>query len=181
MDTLTSKLLTLTHGAKSFLGSLCFLAIFCVTPAQAADILVPVKVTVMMKPITLSNRRGIDFGSIIVPKTVQGPFSVELSSRGGINSTNDFVLFAGESSPGEINVYGQAEVPASIATVRGELTGPGGVKVTYTLDPTNSVHAGRSLALNNGQGIYNFGGKLDFEVPPESGVYSGNITFSVNY
>jgi hypothetical protein len=166
------------------LAALAAAATLVATPAVAAPASASPKAKAnakIVKPLSLTARRDLDFGTILVG-TVTGTQTVSISQDGTTRTCGAAGLTcSGTFASAEYNVTGTKQFVVNIAATASNLTNTtSGNNETLVFTP----NAPASLTLaNSGAPGSNFtvGGSIDITSATVDGLYSGDIEVTVDY
>lgn len=144
--------------------------------AQVASSSASTKATVkILKPITISEDKALDFGTVIVDQA--GSVSLPATAA-GVSVCTTVTCLAGTSSSGQFTVSGTKNEKFSVtmpATVN--MTGPGTLAVTLT----NNLPTGGPKLDTSGLYKLAVGGSFTVTATQAEGTYTGTYAVSVNY
>jgi len=152
------------------------------TPALAAPVGASPKAKAtakIVRPLTLTATRGLDFGTILIG-TVVGTQTAALS-QGGALVCGAGLTCAGTGTSAQYNVTGTNNLTVNIATTTSNLTNASsGGNETIVFTP----NAPTTLLLTNAGGNgtnFNVGGSIPITSATVDGLYSGDIEVTVDY
>lgn len=170
----------MTNFARSLTTATVLAAAFAASPALAATgAATPATATAqVVKPLLLSAKQNLDFGTIVVSTTsVTG--TVTMTTAGVVTCTTGLTC-SGSPKPAIFNVQGSNNQVVKMYSAASTLTAPGGATLTFT--PT--LPSGSQLTLVNSGAPgsdFNVGGSIAIAANQADGIYSGNINVTVDY
>lgn len=156
--------------ASALLGAMAL------SDAQAATTVVKASAKVA-KPVTLSVKQDLDFGTIMLPGT-PGTYNVSISMTGTMNCPSG-VICSGAPRPAIFNTSGSQGQVVRIFAAQSDLIHAGnGSRIRFTPVAPASV-----LLTNSGfpGKDFNVGGSIVIPSTATDGNYSGTIEITVDY
>lgn len=158
------------------LAALALMGALAVARAEAATTVVKASAKVA-KPVTLSVKQDLDFGTITLPAT-PGSYSVSIDIA-GVLSCPTGITCSGGSRPAIFNTSGTNGQIVRIFAAQSDLTNASdGSKIRFTpiapasVTLTNSGFPGKD---------FNVGGSIVIPSTASDGIYSGTIEITVDY
>lgn len=150
------------------------------TPAAAAPVAATPKATAkaqIVKPLLLVAKTNMDFGTILLSSIVVGTtYNVALTSAGALTCTSGLTCSA-TGIPATFNVAGSNNQKVFITTAASNFTNG-----TTTLQITPSAAAFVTLTNSGAPGTdFNVGAAFPITSATTEGVYTGNLTVTVDY
>jgi hypothetical protein len=151
-------------------------------PASAAPVGVtgvkPVAKARIIRPLTLSGVRDLDFGTIVLGSVNVAGEAVSLSTAGVLGCGTGGLTCSGTTLTGRYNVTGTQGQTITVAGTNSTLTGSNGGTLTFV----PALPANFSLP-NSGAPGQNFdvGGSITIFPTTADGVYSGDMEVTVDY
>ena len=153
-------------GIQSFLGAFPATA----DTQQSADNARAVVHATILRPLSLANTSGMNFGTIM-PNDSGG--SISISPSGDVTALGVTVSDKTEIKPGEFQIYGTYNQAYSIMFPRTATFASG----AGTISVVTFLHdAGGTPTLDDdGKGLFNIGATLRFGARPVAGTYNGGV------
>ena len=158
-------------------------AALAATPAAAAGVVAPAvkpvaKVTIL-KPLVLTKKSDLDFGTILLPATVTGTLNVKVTQAGAMTCTTGLTCAATAASVGGYNVTGTNKAVVLITAPDVTMTNSSNTgSIVVKLDAPASVTMTSSGSPGNDFAV---GGSFDITSSTTDGVYSGDMNVTVDY
>ena len=134
----------------------------------------------IVKPLTLTALRDLDFGTIVVG-TLGGTQTVSVSQGGALGGCSGALTCSGTVQSAQYRVTGTNNFTVNIAATASNLTNTtsgGGETLAFTPDAPASVGLGNSGAV----GVdFTVGGSIDIDPTTVDGLYEGDINVTVDY
>lgn len=166
------------------LAAIAAVATIVATPAFAAPVAADPKATAtarILRPLTLSRVRDLNFGTIVVG-AIAGAETVSVSQAGAIGcGSSGNLTCSGTVQSAQYNVRGTNNMQVNITAVASNLTNStsGG---SETLVFTPSAPASLVLTNSGAPGSnFNVGGSISVTPTTVDGLYSGDIEVTVDY
>jgi ABC-type amino acid transport substrate-binding protein len=162
------------------MAALAAAATLVAAPALAAPVSVtgakPTASARILKPLTLTRVRDLDFGTIVVG-TVAGTQTVSVSQGGVLSGCINGLTCSGTVQSARYNVTGTNNQTVTITAVASNLTS-GANTLVFTPDaPANVLLTSSGAPGNN----FDVGGSIDLVTTTPEGLYSGDIEVTVDY
>lgn len=151
------------------------------TPAVAAPVGADPKANArvrILKPLTLTATRNLDFGTIVVG-TVVGTQTVALSQAGVLSGCNtNGLTCSGTVASAQYNVRGTNNAQVNIFAVASNLTNAASDVLVFTPDAPANITLTSSGAPGDN---FTVGGSIDLVTATPEGLYVGDIEVTVDY
>lgn len=167
------------------LAALAAAATLVAAPAIAAPVAASPKAKAsarIVKPLTLTAQRDLDFGTIVNGLAVGGTRVLAVSQAGVLSGCDaTVVVCSGTPTSAEYNVTGTNNMTVNVATTASNLTNTtsgGSETLSFTPDAPATVALGNSGAV----GVdFTVGGSITIADTTVGGLYVGDIEVTVDY
>jgi hypothetical protein len=167
------------------LAALAAAATLVATPAVAAPVFATPKAKAsakIVKPLTLTAQRDLDFGTVVNGLAVGGTRALAVS-QGGVLSGCDgtVVVCSGTPTSAEYKVTGTNNMTINVASAASNLTNTtsgGSETLSFTPDAPATVALGNSGAVGVN---FTVGGAITIADTTVGGLYVGDIEVTVDY
>lgn len=154
---------------------------FAAAPAAAAPVGVtgaaPKAQARIIRPLTLSAKRNLDFGTIVLGAVPAGGSTVSITA-GGTFACGSGLACSGAPQTAQYNVTGTQGQTVVVTASNVSLTGSNGGSLTFV----PSVPANFSLPNSGSPGFdFGVGGAITIVPTTVDGVYSGDLVVQVDY
>ena len=154
--------------------------LFAATPTLAAPVAATTPATAkaqVVKPLTLTAKTNLDFGTVLLSSVVVGTtYTVALTSTGALTCTSGLTC-ASTGTPATFNVTGSNNQLVKIYTAASNFSNG-----TTTLQVTPSAAASVTLTNSGAPGLdFNVGASFPITSTTTDGVYTGNLNVTVDY
>lgn len=139
----------------------------------------PVAKVTILKPLVLTRKSDLDFGTILLPATVSGTLNVQVTQAGAMTCTAGLTCAATAASVGGYNVTGTNKMEVQITAPDVTMTNSTQAgSIVVRLDAPTSI-----MLPNSGNTGSDFavGGSFDITSATTDGVYSGDMNVTVDY
>ncbi|WP_037498640.1 DUF4402 domain-containing protein [Sphingomonas jaspsi] len=165
------------------LAALAAAATLAATPALAAPVAASPAAKAsarIVKPLTLTATRDLDFGTIVVG-TLSGPQTVAVSQGGALSGCAGGLTCSGTVQSAQYKVTGTNNFTVNVTATASNLTNTtsgGNELLSFTPDAPATVALG-----NSGASGVNFtvGGSISIASTTVDGLYKGDINVTVDY
>lgn len=153
------------------------------TPAVAAPVAASPKAKAtarIVKPLTLTANRNLDFGTIVVG-AIPATQTVTVSPAGALTCGASGLTCSGTVQSAQYKVTGTNNMTINVAAVASNLTNTtsgGSELLVFTPNAPLTVALGNSGATGVN---FNVGGSIDIATTTVDGLYSGDIEVTVDY
>lgn len=152
------------------------------TPAAAAPVGVsgvkPQAKARVIRPLTLSGVRDLDFGTIVLGAVDTGGEAVSVSTAGALTCGTGGLTCSGTPLTGRYNVTGTQGQVITVAATSSTLTGSNGGTLTFV----PALPANFSLPNSGAPGAnFDVGGSITIFPTTVDGVYAGDMEVTVDY
>lgn len=165
------------------LAALAAVATLVATPAVAAPVAASPAARAharIVKPLTLTANRDLDFGTIVVG-ALGGTQTVSVSQAGALGGCSGALTCSGTPASAEYTVTGTNNMTINVTATASNLTNTtsgGSETLVFTPDAPATVALGNSGAA----GVdFNVGGSIDIDPTTVDGLYEGDIDVTVDY
>jgi hypothetical protein len=165
------------------LAALAAAATLVATPALAAPVAASPKAKAaarIVRPLTLTALRDLDFGTIVVG-AIPGTQTVSVSQAGALTCGASGLTCSGTVQSAQYNVTGTNNMVVNVSAVASNLvntTSGGGELLVFTPNAPATVTLTNSGAPGNN---FNVGGSIQIATTTVDGLYSGDIDVTVDY
>ncbi len=164
---------------KTFIkGALLAAVAFSATPALAANPETFTASAVIQKPIDITKKSDLNFGTVTMGATLVSEDVVVAASSGATAACGSAQLVcSGTSGPAGFDVtgVGSQTVSLSYGTAPTQLKTAANDTVAFQLNGPTTV------ALTSGAGSFNVGGKITVVAATKPGSYSANLDVTASY
>lgn len=155
-------------------------ATFAAAPAIAAPVAATTPATAkaqIVRPLSLTAKINLDFGTVLLSSVVAGPtYNVTLSSAGALSCSAGLTC-ATTGTPATFNATGSNNQKVFIYTAASNFTNG-----TTTLQITPSAAASVTMTNSGAPGTdFNVGASFPITSTTTEGVYTGNLNVTVDY
>lgn len=140
------------------------------TPPASANVTI-------MKPLTLTANRNLDFGTVLLGSQLTGAESITMTDAGVVTCSANTTCSASPQSA-QFTVTGVRNQFVDIVTAGSTLTNATGATIAFTPNSHADVQLSNDAAAS---AVFTLGGSISVSGATDDGVYSGSMSVTVDY